>query len=32
MLGFIQKRGFAPFGWWRIVVGLAGLAMLHLSA
>jgi undecaprenyl-diphosphatase len=32
MLGFIQKRGFAPFGWWRIVVGLACLAMLHLSA
>jgi undecaprenyl-diphosphatase len=32
MLGFIQKRGFAPFGWWRIAVGLAGLAMLHLSA
>lgn len=31
MLGFIQKRGFSPFGWWRIAVGVAGLAMLQLT-
>jgi undecaprenyl-diphosphatase len=24
MLGFIGKRGFAPFAWWRIVVGVVG--------
>ena len=30
MLDFIAKRGLAPFGWWRIVVGAAGLAILQL--
>ncbi len=30
MLDFIQKRGVAPFGWWRIAVGVAGLAALKL--
>lgn len=29
MLGYVQKRGFALFGWWRIVVGAAGLAMIY---
>jgi undecaprenyl-diphosphatase len=29
MLGFISKRGLSPFGWWRIVVGTAGLALLR---
>ncbi len=29
MLDFVQKRGFAPFGWWRILVGVAGLAMIY---
>lgn len=34
MLDFVQKRGFAVFGWWRIIVGGAGLfaiqaGMLH---
>jgi undecaprenyl-diphosphatase len=27
-LGFVSKHGFAPFAWWRIVVGSAGLAGL----
>lgn len=25
-LGFVSRHGFAPFAWWRIAVGLAGLA------
>ncbi|MBJ7378498.1 MAG: hypothetical protein RIR41_3021 [Pseudomonadota bacterium] len=29
MLDFVQKRGFAPFGWWRILVGAAGLAAIY---
>jgi undecaprenyl pyrophosphate phosphatase UppP len=24
----VQKRGYAPFGWWRILVGGVGLALL----
>ncbi|MGL4440452.1 MAG: undecaprenyl-diphosphate phosphatase [Bosea sp. (in: a-proteobacteria)] len=27
-LAFISRHGFAPFAWWRIVVGCAGLAGL----
>jgi undecaprenyl-diphosphatase len=30
MLDFVGKRGFAPFAWWRIVVGVGGLAVLYL--
>jgi undecaprenyl-diphosphatase len=30
MLDFVGRRGFAPFGWWRILVGVAGLALLGL--
>ena len=26
LLDFISRRGYAPFAWWRIVVGAAGLA------
>jgi undecaprenyl-diphosphatase len=24
-LGFVGRHGFAPFGWWRIGVGIVGL-------
>jgi undecaprenyl-diphosphatase len=30
MLDFVSRHGFAPFAWWRIVVGAAGLAVLAL--
>ena len=30
MLDVVTKRGFALFGWWRIVVGAGGLAWLSL--
>ncbi|MBK9083593.1 MAG: undecaprenyl-diphosphate phosphatase [Rhizobiales bacterium] len=29
-LGFVSKHGFLPFAWWRIIVGLAGLAGLFV--
>lgn len=28
MLAIVTRRGYAPFGWWRIVVGLAGLGLI----
>ncbi len=28
MLDFVSKHGFAPFSWWRIVVGVAGLGAI----
>lgn len=31
LLDFISQRGFAPFAWWRIVVGVAGLIGLALT-
>ncbi len=30
LLDFVSRRGYAPFAWWRIAVGLAGLAGLYL--
>lgn len=30
MLAILTRRGLAPFGWFRIVVGGAGLALLYL--
>ena len=29
-LDFVSKRGFAPFAWWRIIVGMVGLAGLWI--
>jgi undecaprenyl-diphosphatase len=31
LLDFISRHGYAPFGWWRIVVGSLGLAALALG-
>ena len=31
VLGFISRHGYAPFGWWRIIVGTAALAALSLG-
>ena len=30
MLDFVAKRGFAPFAWWRIVVGVVGLGLIYI--
>jgi undecaprenyl-diphosphatase len=32
MLGFVEKRGFTPFAWWRIIVGVGGLVLLQYFA
>ncbi len=32
MLGFVQKRGYWPFGVWRIAVGVLGLVLLATHA
>jgi undecaprenyl-diphosphatase len=31
MLAIVTRRGFAPFGWLRIAIGAAGLALLSLA-
>lgn len=31
LLDIVAKRGLSPFGWWRIVVGAAGLAWIHFA-
>jgi undecaprenyl-diphosphatase len=28
LLDFVSRHGFAPFAWWRIGVGVAGLALI----
>jgi undecaprenyl-diphosphatase len=30
LLDFVSKNGYAVFGWWRLVVGAAGLAALTI--
>jgi undecaprenyl-diphosphatase len=30
MIAFIGKRGFTPFAWWRIVVGVIGLGLIYM--
>ncbi len=30
LLGFVSRHGYAPFAWWRIVVGVGGLAALYI--
>ena len=31
MLAFVERYGFAPFAWWRIVVGALGLGVVYLG-
>ena len=31
MLGFVQKRGYGVFGWWRILVGALGLVAMQMA-
>jgi undecaprenyl-diphosphatase len=31
LLEFVSRHGYAAFGWWRIIVGAAGLAALQLG-
>jgi undecaprenyl-diphosphatase len=31
LLDFVSRRGFALFGWWRIIVGSLGLGALYLG-
>ena len=31
LLDVVSKRGLAPFGWWRILVGAGGLAWLYVT-
>jgi undecaprenyl-diphosphatase len=31
MLAIVTRRGFAPFGWFRIVIGAVGLALLRFG-
>ncbi|WP_324752986.1 undecaprenyl-diphosphate phosphatase [Roseovarius sp. Pro17] len=28
LLGFVSRNGYAPFGWWRIIIGSVALALL----
>jgi undecaprenyl-diphosphatase len=30
LLGYVSKNGYALFGWWRIIVGLAAMLGLVL--
>jgi|APTNR8051073442_1049403.scaffolds.fasta_scaffold27233_2 undecaprenyl-diphosphatase len=30
LLDFVSKRGYTPFGWWRLIVGTLGLIALYI--
>ncbi len=30
LLEFVSRRGYAVFGWWRILVGISGLVLLKI--
>lgn len=30
LLDFVSRRGYAPFGWWRLIVGTVGLVALYV--
>jgi undecaprenyl-diphosphatase len=30
LLAFVSRNGYALFGWWRLVVGVVGLAALFI--
>jgi len=30
MIDFVGKRGFTPFAWWRIIVGVIGLGLIYV--
>jgi len=30
LLDFVSRRGYAPFGWWRLIVGSVGLVALYI--
>ena len=32
LLDFVSRHGFAPFAWWRIIFGTAGLIALYAFA
>lgn len=31
LLDFVSRHGFAPFAWWRIAVGVVGLAAIQFA-
>lgn len=31
LLNFVSRHGYAPFGWWRIIVGLAAIVALQMG-
>jgi undecaprenyl-diphosphatase len=31
VLDYVTRHGFALFGWWRIIVGGAALALIYLG-
>jgi undecaprenyl-diphosphatase len=31
LLEFVSRHGYAPFGWWRIIIGTAGMAAIYMG-